>query len=197
MVLNIGIYMEWWLSALAAYLVGSLNGAIIISKYFKLTDPRTKGSQNPGATNMLRVHGKVPAVIAFTIDFTKAILVLKLLPAEHISYTASGVCLGHIFPIYHKFKGGKGVAVTAGIIISISIKLAAIALIAWLLSFKITKISSVSAMIAIIVTSLSFFAPITSPEDYLALIIPAIAVIVSHRDNFKRLLNGSEIPPVS
>lgn len=182
-------------SIILAYLIGSLNGAIIVCNFLELADPRTQGSNNPGATNMLRLHGKMPAIAAFAIDCTKAIFILQLLPSNDLIYSAAAVCLGHIFPIYHKFRGGKGVAVTVGILFSLSWQLASLAIIAWLITFKLTKISSVAAITALIITGLSAFWPLADPNAYLALIIPGLAMLISHKSNFMRLLAGQELPP--
>ena len=189
--------MLWYLNILLAYLIGSVNGSILVSSALKLKDPRQDGSNNPGATNMMRLHGKTPAILAFAIDFSKAIIAIKLLPAEQTLYIAAAVCLGHIFPVFYRFKGGKGVAVTAGIMFGLSIKLALLAVGTWACCFKICKISSLSAMAALVAVAVSYLLPLTDTAVYQALIIPGLAVVLSHHSNFKRLLQGSERPPIS
>ena len=189
--------MEIWLSCLIAYLVGSLNGSIIICDFLDLNDPRSAGSNNPGATNMMRLHGKLPALAAFSIDFTKALIICLTLPKAHMLYVYAAVCLGHIFPVFYKFKGGKGVAVTAGLILGTSIKLGLLALSSWFVIFSIFKISSLAALASIIILALSYFIPLTATTDYINLIIPCLIVILSHHSNIRRLISGTETPPVS
>lgn len=189
--------MNIFLNIAIAYLVGSLNGAILVSKFLDLSDPRTAGSNNPGATNMMRLHGKMAALSAFSIDCTKALVMCLLMPKDQMFYICIAICLGHIFPIYYNFKGGKGVAVIAGLIIGSSIQLAILAITSWVLIFRCSKISSLSALLTIFVCALSYFIPLATHDDYLNLLIPGIIVILSHHSNIKRLIAGTEVPPVT
>lgn len=179
--------MQLYLLITMAYMIGSINGAIISSRIFNLSDPRAEGSKNPGATNMYRIHGRKPALTAFLLDFLKAILVISLSPKSAVIYTASAVCIGHIFPIFHGFKGGKGVAVTAGIICAVSMKIMLLVTISWLVTYKLTKISSIAATVAAIICLAS---QLIIPEH--ALIIPCLVILLSHKSNYQRLIQGSE-----
>ena len=135
-----------------AYFIGSLSFGILASKIFSISDPRTMGSKNPGATNVLRTGNKYAAIFTLLGDMLKATLVVMVA----LSYEISGlplialslaVLLGHIFPIYHGFKGGKGVATALGILLAINWVLALCVLFVWLLFFLIFRYSSLSAII--------------------------------------------------
>lgn len=184
--------MEIFLATILAYFIGSINGAIIASHLFKLSDPRALGSKNPGATNMLRVHGKIPAITALLIDYSKALTTMLLVPENAIILSAAALCLGHIFPVYHKFKGGKGVAVTAGVISALSLKLMLVVLASWLITYSVTKISSVAATVAVLFCLATQLIPITSTTNHYALIIPCLAILASHKSNYQRLLQKTE-----
>lgn len=178
-----------YLAFIIAYLIGSINGSIIISKILNIKDIRQHGSKNPGSTNMLRTNGKKPALLAFIIDYSKAIIAMIILKKYNTHISAFGLILGHVFPIYHQFKGGKGVAVTAGIITMISLKLAVIAAISWLISLKITKISALAATISSLITLIVCFTPISSGIDVYAVIIPILIILACHKSNYKKIFN--------
>ena len=137
----------------SAYLIGSLSFGIIVSKFLNLSDPRTIGSKNPGATNVMRTGNKLAAVLTLLGDILKATIVVKIviligLTDLEIMQVCIAVLIGHTFPIYYKFKGGKGVATALGILLATNWILALSAIFIWLVIFSIWRYSSLSAIIA-------------------------------------------------
>jgi len=185
------------LFVLFAYLVGSVSAAIITCKIMGLPDPRTLGSNNPGATNVLRIGGKKAAAITLLGDTLKGIipvLIARLMDADAttLALVASAAFLGHLYPIFFGFKGGKGVATAFGVILVIS-PLVALALLAtWLLMAYGLKISSLSALTAAVLAPLYLW--LLSPENaflYMGFFI-SILLIWRHQSNIKNLLSGAE-----
>ncbi len=180
-----------------AYLIGSLSSAIILCKLAGLPDPRSQGSGNPGATNVLRFGGKKLAATVLLIDVIKGILpvvIARLLGLDMIwlATTAFAAFLGHLYPVFFSFKGGKGVATALGGFIALSPIMAGISLLTWLLVFVISRISSLSALTAAAMTpiySLWFIEDITARW---IILIMAVMLLVRHRSNIKRLLSGEE-----
>lgn len=191
--------MENMIGAVAvvgAYLVGSISSAILICRIFKLPDPRTQGSGNPGATNVMRLGGRIPAALTLCGDVLKGWLPVFLVqfftdnPLIVILTLLAAVC-GHLFPIFFKFKGGKGVATALGGIAGLSLPLAGIFIATWCGVFAIFRISSLSALIAI--ASLPGWALFLHPKTYaLGLLLLAIIIIWRHKSNIERLLQGKE-----
>jgi glycerol-3-phosphate acyltransferase PlsY len=182
---------------IGAYLIGSLSSAIILCKMAGLPDPRTQGSGNPGATNVLRFGGKKLAIIVLLIDVLKGVLPVLIaryleLDIVWITATAFAAFLGHLFPLFFQFKGGKGVATALGGFIALSPLLAGTVVLAWLTVFVVTRISSLSAIIAASVT------PLLSPffiENITArwiILMMAAMLLVKHHGNIKRLIAGEE-----
>jgi glycerol-3-phosphate acyltransferase PlsY len=138
---------------IAAYLIGSLSTAIITCKLLGLPDPRTQGSGNPGATNVLRSGGKKAAIITLVGDLLKGLLPVLIAQAFELSGLAlAGVALaaflGHLFPAYHGFKGGKGVATGLGVLLGLHWAVGVAALVTWLLAAGISRLSSMGALVA-------------------------------------------------
>ena len=138
---------------IAAYLLGSISFGILISKLYRLPDPRTVGSCNPGATNVLRSGKKSAAILTLLGDGFKGWFIVWLsLQSGMLMWVVAAVGLsvffGHLYPIYHKFKGGKGVATALGVMLAISIWLGLAALITWALVFAVTRYSSLAAVLA-------------------------------------------------
>lgn len=181
----------------AAYLAGSLSSAIVISRLLGLPDPRSEGSNNPGATNVLRLGGKKAAAAVLVIDILKGTLPVIL---GHI-YQLNGVLLaliglaaitGHIYPLYYQFKGGKGVATALGVYYGLNPLLGLLCSIVWLLSVKIFQYSSLSSLIMVAcapLLSLFFF---HSYNVVLPLLLIALFVIVKHKENINRLITHTE-----
>ncbi len=182
---------------LLAYFFGSLNSSIIFSKILKLKDPREYGSKNPGATNILRSGNKTLALATLIFDMLKGFLpvfVALLFIENQIYIQIIGLCsiLGHIFPIYYKFKGGKGVATSFGVILAFDIILGFICLLTWLITAFLFRYSALSAIVSFA------FLPIYTWFSYEKIIITslylilAIIVIYMHKTNIKNLLNNKE-----
>ena len=182
---------------LMAYFVGSLSFGIIISYLFKLSDPRTSGSGNPGATNVMRTGNKVAALLTLLGDMLKATIVITIanhmnLSEIHLVVISIAVLLGHIFPIYYNFRGGKGVATALGILLGINWMLALAVFFVWLFVFVIWRYSSLAAIIATLsATIISYYLVFSSEFLWLNIIISTI-VIYRHKDNIKNLFNGTE-----
>ena len=179
-----------------AYLLGSINSAIIVCYIFRLPSPRSVGSGNPGTTNVLRISGKVPAVITLIFDILKGlapvVIAKVLINNEFITAcTALYAVLGHIFPIFFGFKGGKGVATLIGTLFGFSWILGLIFVITWLCVAVITRYSSLSALVATVIASFSLV--FTSNLQIAApFILIAIVILVKHRGNIQRLISGQE-----
>lgn len=178
------------------YLMGSTSAAIIVCRVMSLPDPRTEGSNNPGATNVLRIGGKKPAAITLVGDFLKGLVPVSLaigLGASDsiIALTGVAALLGHLFPLFFGFQGGKGVATSLGVLLGFSWLVAAAVALTWLLVAKVFRISSLSALVATLLTPL-FAWFLSSITFFIASIIISILVLYRHTDNIKRLLKGKE-----
>ena len=182
---------------LMAYFIGSLSFGIIISYFFKLSDPRTTGSGNPGATNVMRTGNKVAALLTLLGDMLKATIVITVanymnLSEIHLAVISIAVLLGHIFPVYYKFKGGKGVATALGILLGINWMLALAVFFVWLFVFTIWRFSSLAAIVATFTAPIiSYYLGFSSEILWLNIIISTI-VIYRHKANITNLLNGKE-----
>lgn len=178
-----------------AYLCGSFSGAVILSKMMCLPNPSDHGSHNPGATNMLRINGKFPAFCVLVFDMLKGLIPvyvsyrLGIMPF-FLGIIAIAACLGHIFPCFFHFHGGKGVATALGTIILIGYDFSGLFIITWLLSVLITGYSSVAAIISFL------FAPLyvwfIRPELTMPVAMLACLIIVRHSSNIERLIKGKE-----
>ena len=181
-----------------AYLIGSFSTAIITCKIMGIEDPRKTGSNNPGATNVLRHGGKKAAVITLIGDMVKGLLPILIALQFHTDNLIIGLVglfalLGHIFPVYYHFRGGKGVATYYGVILGINWQVGIIALAIWLLAAALLKISSLSALISIFLTPLLlwYFSP--SVELCGAVAAMSLFVFWRHQRNIKSLLQGTEV----
>ncbi|HEY5602349.1 MAG TPA: glycerol-3-phosphate 1-O-acyltransferase PlsY [Gammaproteobacteria bacterium] len=181
----------------SAYLLGSLSTAIIVCKLMGLPDPRTTGSQNPGATNVLRIGGKTAAAITLAGDALKGFLPVLIGYAFQQSPANLGIIgfaafLGHLYPVFFSFRGGKGVATAFGVILAISWPVGLAVLATWLIMAKLFKISSLSALTAAGLAPVYFW----FFEANLPLLIIAIAMsamlIYRHRSNIRNLIKGTE-----
>ncbi len=191
--------------ALLAYLIGSVSFGLISAKIFCLPDPRTIGSRSTGATNMLRTGHRYAAVCTLMGDMLKAYLPLVglrniLLRQWHIDYAQQNmvfmaaifILLGHIFPLYAKFKGGKGVATAAGILLALWPWLGLAAIITWLLTLFATRYSSLAALCACIVILIASFFYRDQSAECITLIIMALLILQRHHANMRRLWQGTE-----
>ncbi|EIJ71871.1 glycerol-3-phosphate 1-O-acyltransferase PlsY [Pasteurella bettyae] len=180
---------------LVTYLIGSISSAILICRLAGLPDPRKNGSNNPGATNVLRIGGRWAALAVLIFDVLKGMLPvwlgyrLGLTPFE-LGMVALSACLGHIFPIYFKFKGGKGVATAFGAIAPIGWGVAGAMLSTWLLVFLFSGYSSLSAVLAALLTP--FFVWWFRPEFTFPVALVCCLLVYRHHENIQRLWRGQE-----
>ena len=182
----------------AAYLLGSLSFGILISKIFGLPDPRTVGSGNPGATNVLRSGKKLAALLTLLGDALKGYLAVWAaawygLGDAWVSLVALAVFVGHLYPVYYGFKGGKGVATALGVLLAISPWLGISVLLLWVLAFAIWRYSSLAAILAAACSPLFAWGLLDGNMAYLtATVVLALLLIWRHRSNIRNLLNGTE-----
>ena len=180
-----------------AYLIGSFSTAIITCKIMGIEDPRNTGSNNPGATNVLRHGGKKAAIITLFGDMLKGlipVLIVVQLQADNLTIGLVGLfaLLGHVFPVYYGFKGGKGVATYYGAILGINWQAGLIALAIWLIVAVLLKISSISALVSILLAPLVLWHFSQSIELCSAAAFMSLIVFWRHKRNIKSILTGSE-----
>ncbi len=183
--------------ALAGYLIGSISAAITTCKLMGLKDPRSIGSTNPGATNVLRHGGKKAAIITLIGDMLKGLLpviaVTVIEPAAMaIALTGAGAFLGHIFPVYYRFQGGKGVATYYGVLLGFSWITGIAALLIWLLTALLTKISSVSALVSALCAPFILWHISGSAELSATLGLMTLLLYWRHRSNIRNVIAGKE-----
>ena len=180
---------------LGAYLLGSVSSAVIFCRLAGLPDPREHGSHNPGATNVLRIGGKLSALGVLLCDILKGILpvtlafYLQLTPSE-IGFIALAACLGHIFPLFFQFKGGKGVATAFGAIAPLGYTISALTVGTWLLIFLIGGYSSLSAVITALLVPIYVWW--FKPEFTFPVALVCCLLVYRHHDNIQRLWRGQE-----
>lgn len=178
------------------YLIGSLNFAIIYSK-LRGDDIRNHGSGNAGATNVLRTYGKGPAAIVFLLDISKGVIAVLLVRSAFDATildcsAALGAVLGHNFPVYYKFAGGKGVATSLAVLLALHYPTALVALATFIVVVVITKYVSLSSILAAAAAMIAAFVFFKVNEFSVFCAIIGILCIVRHRSNIKRLINGTE-----
>lgn len=183
--------------AIAAYLIGSLSAAVIVCKVLRLPDPRTQGSRNPGATNVLRFGGKKAAAIVLAGDTLKGILpmlIAKLLHVDDNVLAAVGLAafLGHLYPLFFGFQGGKGVATALGVLLGVAWPVALAAVATWLMVAKVFRISSLAALTAALLTPVFFWLD-HAPQPLLIMSwVISLLLLWRHRGNIQRLITGEE-----
>ena len=175
-----------------SYLCGSIPFGLVISHIFKKDDPRSIGSKNIGATNVLRTSGVMLGLITLILDILKGFIAIKItlmLNSDMIGLSMTFVIIGHIFPIWLKFKGGKGVATFIGVLLAYNFQLFLLFTFTWLLCALLFKYSSLSAIIALIINLLS---TIAFDLNYIYFIIVSFLILTKHFSNIQRLLTGNE-----
>tara|TARA_B100000780_G_C20910979_1_gene362721 strand:- start:56 stop:631 length:576 start_codon:yes stop_codon:yes gene_type:complete len=185
--------MEYLIIALSSYLLGSIPFGFILTKIFLKKDIRNIGSGNIGATNALRTGNKLLGYATLMLDITKAILpvlFIKFNYPDYIFIAALSIFLGHVFPIWLKFKGGKGVATYVGILLSINVIIGLIFIVSWIVTFLISKYSSLSSLIASLIVPI--YLVIIENYNSIFFIIMFVLVFYTHRENIKRLINKEE-----
>ena len=185
------------ISFLASYVIGSLLFAVIVSKFLKLEDPRSTGSQNPGVTNVLRISGKLPALLTLVGDVLKgttAVILVGTITGDpiEVAFSILGVVLGHMYPIFFGFSGGKSVATSIGAFLGISLPLFGFVVAIWFISLLIFRISSISSLSATL--SAPIIAWIVGMDPWIvgSAAIVFLLILYRHKDNVKRLLTGKE-----
>ena len=180
---------------LAAYLCGSISSAVLVSKLFRLPDPRLHGSGNPGATNVLRLGGKLPAVLVLVFDILKGTIpvwgsyFLQIEPL-YLGLIAICACLGHIFPLFFGFKGGKAVATAFGAMMPIGLDLAGLLIASWIILVALSGYSSLAAIVTVSMAPL--FTWFIKPLYTIPVLMLSILIIIRHRENIVRLWRGKE-----
>ncbi|MFZ2726548.1 MAG: glycerol-3-phosphate 1-O-acyltransferase PlsY [Methylococcaceae bacterium] len=186
-----------WLLIPTAYLIGSISSAIITCRLMGLPDPREQGSGNPGATNVMRFGGKKAAAITLLGDLLKGLLPvyaaqLLALPSLLIAITGIAAFLGHLYPVFFGFKGGKGVATSVGVLLGFSWFVGLSFMAIWLTVYKLGKISSLSALIASVLSPLYTWFIIGDINLVGASIVMMLFLLWRHQSNIKRLLAKQE-----
>ena len=184
-----------WLLAVLAYLLGSLSFAILLSRAAGMPDPRASGSGNAGATNMLRVAGRKLALLTLLGDLAKGLAPVLLAKALGLGLQGQawiGLCavLGHLFPVYFNFRGGKGVATAAGMLLGLYPPALLLAVMVWLLTFQLSRTSSLAALTAIPLT-LPLLAW-QAPQALVPMAVLTALIVWRHRANLRNLLAGRE-----
>ena len=185
--------MDYIITALVSYLFGSIPFGYLFTKILLKKDIRNVGSGNIGATNVLRTGNKSLGYLTLILDIAKAVapvIYIKLNYPDLVYISALCAFLGHLFPIWLKFKGGKGVATFVGILISINIYYALVFGTIWILTFLISKYSSLSSLFASI--SIPIYLTIIDQGNIIFFIIMFVLIFYTHRENIKRLINKEE-----
>lgn len=180
---------------LVAYLSGSLSGAVIFSKILHVRNPSDYGSHNPGATNMLRVNGLLPAICVLIFDMLKGLIPVYIsyrlgISPFFLGIIAIGACLGHIFPCFFHFHGGKGVATALGSMVMIGFDFSGLFIATWFMTVCITGYSSVGAIVSFLLAPL--FVWFIKPELTMPVAMLSCLIIVRHSSNIQRLIKGEE-----
>lgn len=185
--------MDYYLVALISYLFGSIPFGFILTKIFLKKDIRDIGSGNIGATNALRTGGKLIGYTTLILDITKAVLPVLFVKFNYpnlVYISALCVFLGHLFPVWLKFKGGKGVATYVGILFTINFILGLIFGMVWIVTYLISKFSSLASILASI--SIPIFIFLSEANNAIFYLIMFVLIFYTHRENIKRLINKQE-----
>ncbi|HEY3301251.1 MAG TPA: glycerol-3-phosphate 1-O-acyltransferase PlsY [Methylophilaceae bacterium] len=179
------------------YLLGSISFGILVSKLYGLPDPRSVGSGNPGATNVLRSGKKSAALLTLLGDAFKGwFAVFLALQSGMLMWVVSAVgmavFIGHLFPLFHRFKGGKGVATALGVMMAVSVDLGLAAIITWVVVFAITRISSLSALVAALLAPVFAYYLLPYTDYVLMTFVLSVLLIWRHKTNIQKLLAGTE-----
>ena len=194
------------IAVLAAYAIGSLSFAVLVSRAMGLRDPRTYGSNNPGATNVLRSGNKAAAVATLLLDALKGwlpVMLVKWLGADYglgggtVAAVGLAAFLGHLYPVFFGFKGGKGVATAAGVLIGLSWVLGLATLATWLIVAYFSRYSSLASLAAAVFSPLFYLfgdraAWYVDKSNLMMLVVISALLVYRHRDNINKLLKGTE-----
>lgn len=190
-------YIEIAIATFIAYLIGSVSSAIIVCKIMRLPDPRTQGSHNPGATNVLRIGGKKAAIITLLGDLLKGtipVLIAKWLGfADYaLALIAFGAFLGHLFPLFFRFEGGKGVATALGCLLALSWPTGLCWIATWLIIALVFRYSSLAALTASLLAPLYIWLFTQNTAYVVAISMMCVFLFVRHKENIRKLLIGTE-----
>ena len=185
------------LAALAGYLAGSIPFAVLVSRLMRLPDPRTYGSGNIGATNVLRSGSRIAALLTLLGDAMKgwaAVLVARALGLSETDVAVVGFAafLGHLFPVWLRFKGGKGVATAAGVLIALDWRLGLSMIVLWLAVAAITRYSSLAAIVAAIAAPFFAYHFLPHPPVVSLVALMSMMLVAKHHANIRKLLRGEE-----
>jgi glycerol-3-phosphate acyltransferase PlsY len=182
-------------AVLGAYLLGSISFAIVVSRLMGLPDPRSYGSKNPGATNVLRTGRRAAAVLTLAGDAAKgwlaAWLAGRYLP-DAMALAGLAAFLGHLFPVYHRFQGGKGVATAAGVLFGFNAWLGAGTLVTWIVIAALLRYASLASVVAALFAAFYAFWLFGLMHIPAVVLVMAALLIWRHRDNIRRLAAGTE-----
>jgi glycerol-3-phosphate acyltransferase PlsY len=187
--------MEILLVVLGAYLLGSISFAIVVSRLFALPDPRTYGSNNPGATNVLRTGKKAAAVLTLLGDGGKgwlAVFVASIFVPGAVAYAGLSVFLGHLFPVFHRFQGGKGVATAAGVLLGLDWRIGLGTIGTWVILLAFFRYSSLAALISAIFAAVFTALFYGLGVEALCVLVMSALLVWRHKENIRRLLRGEE-----
>ncbi|MBV2120155.1 MAG: glycerol-3-phosphate 1-O-acyltransferase PlsY [Candidatus Thiodiazotropha sp. (ex Ctena orbiculata)] len=180
-----------------AYLLGSISSAIIVCRLMGLPDPRSQGSNNPGATNVLRIGGKKAAAITLFGDMVKGLIPMLIAhlfdaPPLYLALTGLAAFLGHLYPVFFSFKGGKGVATALGVQFGLHWGVGLAVALVWLFTAKVVNISSLSALISMALAPIIVWLIWPAPELIVMQIVISVILFWRHRSNITNLVSGAE-----
>lgn len=187
--------MDIALATLGAYLLGSVSFAVVVSKLMRLPDPRSYGSKNPGATNVLRSGSKAAAILTLAGDAAKGWLAVWLAfryAPQAAPFAALAVFLGHLFPLYHRFHGGKGVATAAGVLLGIDWRVGIATLVTWLVIAFFLRYSSLAALVAAAFAPFAVALVLGINPFFVVVCVMSGLLAWRHRENIARLIAGTE-----
>ncbi|HET9581025.1 MAG TPA: glycerol-3-phosphate 1-O-acyltransferase PlsY [Usitatibacter sp.] len=185
------------LCALGGYLAGSIPFALIVSRAFALPDPRTYGSRNIGATNVLRSGSRVAALLTLIGDAAKgwvAVLAARLaeLPVELVALVGFAAFVGHVFPVWLRFRGGKGVATAAGVLIAFDWRVGLAVIVVWLVVAAGTRYSSLGSIVAAVAAPFVAWWLLGAGPVLVAVVAMGVVLVIRHHANIRKLLRGEE-----
>ncbi|MBY8021679.1 glycerol-3-phosphate 1-O-acyltransferase PlsY [Vibrio fluvialis] len=180
---------------ISAYLLGSVSSAVLICRLLGLPDPRAVGSHNPGATNVLRIGGKKTAAAVLLCDMLKGTIPVWSayflgIDSLMLGIIAIAACLGHMYPLFFHFKGGKGVATALGAIAPIGLDLTLMIMLTWLVVAVIFRYSSLAALVTVLLAP--FYTWMIKPQYTLPVAMLCCLIVLRHHQNIKRLFAGTE-----
>ncbi|MDO2949981.1 glycerol-3-phosphate 1-O-acyltransferase PlsY [Aeromonas simiae] len=184
-----------FLMIVLAYLGGSLSSAVLISRAAGLPDPREFGSHNPGATNVMRLGGKGAAAAVLILDILKGLIPVYLawffdIKPVFLGFIGVAACLGHMYPVFFRFRGGKGVATALGTMLPIGFTMGGLVMVTWFVVLLVSGYSSLASIITVLLTPV--FTYLLKPEYTLPVSLLSCLILIRHHENMARLMRGEE-----